>query len=279
MTAPTVVPTLELPAGVLIPQIGFGLFKVDPGQAQRVTEQALEAGYRHLDTATVYGNEKEVGRAIRACGLSRDDLFITTKVWNSDQGTTATRGAFERSRDAIGLEVLDLYLIHWPVPMQGLYAQTWMVLEELLAEDAVRAIGVSNFLVEQLDRLAELGLTRPAVNQIEVHPTNQERALIAECHRRGIAIEAYSPLARGAAVRLEAVEAIAAHHGRTVAQVILRWHLQHRRIVLPKTVTPTRMRENLDVLDFALTADECATLDALESGQRIGADPLTFTGS
>lgn len=277
MTTETM-PEIEIAPGVRIPQIGFGLFKVDPGEAQRVTEEALVAGYRHLDAATVYRNEKEVGAAIAASGIARDELFVTTKVWNDAHGLELTRDAFERSREALGLDTIDLYLVHWPVPTRDRYREAWQALQQIHAEGGARAIGVSNFLVEHLDAILADGGIRPAVNQIEVHPTNQERALTVYCLERGIAIEAYSPLARGRAVDLAPVERIAENHGRTIPQIILAWHLQAGRVVLPKTVTPARMHENLDILDIRLSPDDVAAIDALDAGDRIGADPRRFEG-
>jgi len=277
MTTETM-PEIEIAPGVRIPQIGFGLFKVDPGEAQRVTEEALVAGYRHLDAATVYRNEKEVGAAIAASGIPRDELFVTTKVWNDAHGLELTRDAFERSRKALGLDTIDLYLVHWPVPTRDRYREAWQALQQIHAEGGARAIGVSNFLVEHLDAILADGGIRPAVNQIEVHPTNQERALTVYCLERGIAIEAYSPLARGRAVDLAPVERIAENHGRTIPQIILAWHLQAGRVVLPKTVTPARMHENLDILDIRLSPDDVAAIDALDAGDRIGADPRRFEG-
>jgi 2,5-diketo-D-gluconate reductase A len=277
MTTPSI-PQLEIAPGVRIPQIGFGLFKVDPSEAQRVTEEAIAAGYRHIDTATIYRNEAAVGAALAASGLPRDEFFLTTKVWNDAHGAVETRDAFERSRDALGVETVDLYLVHWPVPTRGRYVAAWEALQKIHADGHARAIGVSNFLVEHLEAIREVGGVEPAVDQIEVHPTNQDRDLIAHCGARGIAVQAYSPLARGRAVDLPEVAAIAERHGRSIPQVILRWHLQSGRVVLPKTVTPSRMRENLDVTDFELTAQEVRAFDALDRGERIGADPRSFVG-
>ncbi|GAA2175974.1 aldo/keto reductase [Agrococcus versicolor] len=272
------IPTLTMADGRPIPQIGFGLFKVDPAEAQRITEDALEVGYRHLDTATAYGNEAAVGAAIAASGIARDELFVTTKVWNDAHGRTATRAAFERSCERLGIETIDLYLIHWPVPTRDLYRETWQELLAIAADGGARSVGVSNFLVEHLDAIARDGGARPAVNQIEVHPTNQDRSLVEACADRDILVEAYSPLARGAALDHPGLGRIAAAHERTISQVILRWHLQHDRVVLPKTTRRERMRENLDVLDFALDAQQVAAIDDLDEGARIGADPRTFTG-
>lgn len=274
----TPMPAVEIAPGVMIPQIGFGLFKVDPDEAQRVTEQALEAGYRHLDTAAVYRNERAVGAAIVASGIPRDEIFVTTKVWNDAHGTTATHDAFARSLDLLQLDAVDLLLVHWPVPTRGQYRQAWGALQRIHAEGGARAIGLSNFLVDHLENVLADGGVRPAVNQIEVHPTNHETELAAFCTSQGISIEAYSPLARGRATDLPAVAAIAQRLGRSIPQVILSWHLHHGRIVLPKTVTPARMRENLDVLDIALSDGDLAVFEGLDFGDRIGADPRTFEG-
>jgi 2,5-diketo-D-gluconate reductase A len=272
------IPAIQITDTVAIPQLGFGVFKVTTDDAQRVVEDALAAGYRHLDTATAYRNEKEVGRAIAASGLRPDELFVTTKLWNSDQGKAATHAAFERSLDELGLERVDLYLIHWPVPPYGLYRETWTALQEIEATGRARAIGVSNFVQSHLEEILADGGVAPAVNQIELHPLNQDRELVEFCRAKGIAIEAYSPLARGTIVEHDGLGAIAAAHGKSVPQVILRWHLAHGNIVIPKTVTPERMAANIDVFDFELSADEIATIDALDQRDRIGADPLTFTG-
>ncbi|MCM3501172.1 aldo/keto reductase [Microbacterium sp. P26] len=243
-----------------------------------MTEQALEAGYRHLDTAAVYRNERAVGAAIVASGIPRDEIFVTTKVWNDAHGSTATRDAFARSLDLLQLDVVDLLLIHWPVPTRGLYRQAWGALQRIHDEGGARAIGVSNFLIDHLEHVLADGGVRPAVNQIEVHPANHEAELAAFCASHGIAIEAYSPLARGRATDLPAVAVVAERLGRSIPQVILAWHLHSGRIVLPKTVTPARMRENLDVLDIVLSGEDMAVFDGLDSADRIGADPRTFEG-
>jgi 2,5-diketo-D-gluconate reductase A len=269
------IPTVTIADGVDVPQIGFGLWKVLE-DTQKVVEDALEVGYRHLDTAAVYGNEREVGAAIAASGIDRSELFVTTKVWNSDQGRTVE--AFEESLDKLGLDHVDLYLVHWPVPTQGLFLQAWSDLEKLHADGRARAIGVSNFLVEHLEELARNSTVKPAVNQIEVHPQNSETALRRYCAEQGIAVQAYSPFARGELVADPALAEIAAVHGVSIPQVILRWHVQLGNVPLPKTVTRSRMEQNLDVFGFALTDEQMAYVDGLDQGRRIGADPRTFTG-
>jgi len=261
--------------GVDVPQIGFGLWKV-VDDTQKVVEDALEVGYRHLDTAAIYGNEREVGAGIAASGIDRSELFVTTKLWNSAQGRATE--AFEESLDELGLEYVDLYLVHWPVPTQGLFLDAWAELEKIHASGRARAIGVSNFLVEHLEELAKHSSVTPAVNQIEVHPQNSETALRRYCAEQGIAIQAYSPFARGELVDDPALAQIAEAHRATIPQVILRWHVQHGLIPLPKTVTRSRMEQNLDVFGFSLSDDQMAYVDGLDQGRRIGADPRTFTG-
>lgn len=274
--APTQVPHLQLDDAVTIPQVGFGTFQIPPEDTQRAVEEALGIGYRHIDTAAAYYNEAGVGAAIRATGLE-GQVFVTTKLRNADQGREAALEAFEASRRALGLEVIDLYLIHWPVPSGDLYVETWRSLVELADQGAVRAIGVSNFLPEHLERLVvETGVT-PAVDQVEVHPTFSQPEVRAACLRRGIAVEAYSPLGQGADLGDPTVVAIADRLGVTPAQVVLRWHVQSGRIVIPKSVHPDRMRHNLDVTGFELTHDDLAAIDGLDSPDaRIGGDPATF---
>ncbi|MBM9461771.1 aldo/keto reductase [Nocardioides sp. zg-536] len=276
MTNPTI-PTVTLNNGVTMPQLGFGVFQVPDEETEAAVSAALEAGYRSIDTATIYGNERSVGRAIAASGVPREELFLTTKLWNSDHERAVE--AYDASVERLGMEA-DLYLIHWPTPGRDLYLRAWEGLERLYADKRVRAIGVSNFLPEHLDRVVSQRGIVPAVNQIEVHPLLQQRDIQAADTRLGVATEAWSPLAKGGALLAEeAVTAIAERLGRTPAQVVIRWHLQQDRIVIPKTVTPARMAENLDVFDFDLTADDLAALDALEDGTRTGPDPATFNGA
>ena len=271
------VPTLELNNGVTIPQLGFGVFLVPPGGTEASVTTALEAGYRHIDTARLYDNEGEVGAAIARSGLARDELFVTTKVWNSDQGRDATLRAFDGSLSRLGLDRVDLYLIHWPVPSADRYVETWRALEEIAADGRARAIGVSNFQPAHLERLVRETGTVPAVNQVELHPHLAQPELRAFHAEHGIVTEAWSPLARGGAVLADAtVAGIAAAHGRTPAQVILRWHLQLGNVVIPKSVTPSRIAENIAVFDFTLTDDEVRAISALDRGERIGPDPDEF---
>jgi 2,5-diketo-D-gluconate reductase A len=269
-------PVITLNNGVTIPQIGFGVFQIPEAETAAAVTSALEAGYRSIDTAAIYRNESGVGAALKAAGLPRDELFVTTKVWNNDQGYDETLRAFDASIARLGLDRLDLYLIHWPTPKRGRYPDTWRALEKLLADGRVRAIGVSNFLPEHLRAVAALGGTVPAVNQIEVHPALQQRDAQEAGAELGVATEAWSPLAQAAVLSDPAVLRIATDHDRTPAQVVLRWHVQQGRIVIPKSVTPSRIRENLRIFDFELTAGELAAIDALESDGRTGPHPDHF---
>jgi len=262
---------LKLNNGVTIPQLGFGVFQVPPEDTQRIVEDALAAGYRHIDTAAAYRNEAGVGAAIAASGIPREELFITTKLRNGEQGRA--QEAFQLSRKALGLDYVDLYLIHWPVPSQGLYVQAWKEMERLYENKQIRAIGVSNFLSEHLDTLLEAAETVPAVNQIEVHPSYQQAELAAKCRSLGIAVEAYSPLGQGGDLNGNAVTAVAQAHNASPAQVILAWHLAAGTIVIPKSADPTRLRENFAATSLKLSNDELASITALESGARIGSDP------
>jgi len=266
--------TVDLGAGVAMPALGFGVFQVPADDTQRAVEAALAAGYRHIDTAAAYQNEAGVGAGIRASGLPRDEVFVTTKLRNGEQGRDEARAAFGRSLEALGLDRVDLYLIHWPSPARGLYVETWDTLIALREEGLARAIGVSNFLPEHLAALDPSGVA-PAVNQIELHPTFQQPATAAASRERGIAVEAYSPLGQGGDLGAGAVTAAAAAHGATPAQAVLAWHLQRGRVVIPKTVNPERMRENLAATGLALDEAELAAIDALDTPHRIGADPAT----
>ncbi|QCP00514.1 aldo/keto reductase [Arthrobacter sp. 24S4-2] len=264
-------PQLTLNNGVQIPQLGFGVFQVPPEETQRIVEDALEAGYRHIDTAAAYRNEAGVGAAIAASGIPREEIFITTKLRNGEQGTA--HEAFQNSRKALGVEFVDLYLIHWPVPSQGLFTEAWKAMEKLYANSQVRAIGVSNFLPEHLDTLLPEAEVVPAVNQFEIHPTFQQQELAAKCRDLGIAVEAYSPLGQGADLNAAAVKALAAKYGATPAQVVLAWHLAQGTIVIPKSADSKRMRENLGAVAVGLSPAELTEITALESGARAGADP------
>jgi 2,5-diketo-D-gluconate reductase A len=270
------IPSLTLHDGVEIPQLGFGVFQVPPEDTQEVVEQALDAGYRHIDTAGAYRNEKGVGAAIAASELAREDLFVTTKLWNSEQGFDSTLAAFEASLGRLGFEYVDLYLIHWPVPSEGRFVDTWRAFERIHGEGRARTIGVSNFRVEDLGRLEAETEVRPTVNQIELHPRLQQAELRAWHADHGVVTEAWSPLAQGELLDDETIAAIAERHGKTPAQAVLRWHLQLGNVVFPKSVTPERIRENIEIFDFELSDAEMAEFERLDRGERIGPDPGTF---
>ncbi|MFH8363099.1 aldo/keto reductase [Streptomyces anulatus] len=270
------VPTVTLNNGVTIPQLGFGVFQVPDDETTAAVSAALEAGYRSIDTAAIYGNEVGVGRALAASGIPREELFVTTKLWNADQGYDATLAAFDASLAKLGLDHVDLYLIHWPTPAHDLYPESWRALEKLVADGRIRAAGVSNFQPAHLRRLLETGTLVPAVNQIELHPGLQQAELRAIHAEHGIATEAWSPLAQGALLTEEALVSIAERHGKSPAQVVLRWHLQLGNVVIPKSVTPERIRQNIDVFDFALSAADMDAVAALDRGMRTGPDPDTL---
>jgi 2,5-diketo-D-gluconate reductase A len=268
--------TITLNDGVAIPQLGFGVFQVPPEDTERAVAEALEAGYRHIDTAAAYQNEAGVGRAVAASGLARDDLFVTTKLWNSDQGHDQAIQAFAASAERLRLDTIDLYLIHWPVPMADRYVDSFRALAELQADGRIRSIGVSNFQEAHLRRVVdEVGVT-PSVNQVELHPYLQQADLRAVHEELGIATEAWSPLAQGAVLDDPAITAIARAHDRMPAQVVLRWHLQLGNVVIPKSVTPARIRENFALADFELGADELDVIAGLDRGERTGPDPDVF---
>jgi 2,5-diketo-D-gluconate reductase A len=270
------VPTIKLNNGVEIPQLGFGVFQVPDEETTAAVTAALEAGYRSIDTAAAYRNERGVGEAVKASGIERDELFITTKLWNADQGYDNTLRAFDKSMAQLGLEQLDLYLIHWPVPKADRFVETWKAFEQLHSDGRIRAIGVSNFQPTHLRRLLDEGLTLPAVNQIELHPALQQATLRAFHTEHGIATEAWSPLAQGEVLDAPEITKAAEKHGKSPAQVVLRWHLQLGNVVIPKSVTPKRIKENIEVFDFELDGDDLAAIATLERGHRTGPDPDTF---
>jgi 2,5-diketo-D-gluconate reductase A len=270
------VPTVALRDGVEIPQLGFGVFQVAPEDTQETVEEALATGYRHIDTAAAYRNEAGVGAALAATGLPRDEVFVTTKLWNSQQGYDPTLAAFDKSLGRLGLEYVDLYLIHWPVPSADRYLDTWRAFERIREEGRSRSIGVSNFRTEDLERLEAEAETQPTVNQIELHPHLQQTELRAWHAEHGVVTEAWSPLAQGELLDDETVETVAAHHHRTPAQTILRWHLQLGNVVIPKSVTPERLRENFEIFDFELSEDDMAAIARLDAGERTGPNPAEF---
>lgn len=267
--------SIPLNSGSSIPQLGFGVFKVDPDDTQRVVEDALAAGYRHIDTATGYNNEREVGAAIRASGIDRDELFLTTKLRNDHHKSGDVEEAFGRSLEALGVDFLDLYLIHWPMPDNDRYIQTWKTFETFFAEGRARAIGVSNFLVEHLTRLLAETDVVPAVNQVELHPIFQQRELRAFHERHGIVTEAWGPLGQGKyeLFTLPPIQEAAAAHAVTPAQVVLRWHLQTGTVVIPKTTSASRMAENIALFGFELSDAEMQRIDALDENRRVGGHP------
>jgi diketogulonate reductase-like aldo/keto reductase len=266
-------PTVKLNNDVIMPQLGLGVYKAHEGsEAHDAVKVALEAGYRAIDTASLYGNEHSVGRAVAESGLDRKDVFITTKVWNADQGYLSTLRAFETSLHRLDMDYVDLYLVHWAVPKK--YKQTWKALEYLYDQKVVRAIGVSNFQPHHLDDLLTDANVVPAVNQVELHPMLIQSELRAYCADKGIAVESWSPLMHGGEV-LEnaAILRLAQKHSKTPAQVVLRWHIQHGLIVIPKSTTPERIRENIDLFDFELDDEDMRTIDSLDVGKRVGPDP------
>ena len=274
MNAAAGIPSVTLNNGVEVPQVGLGVFQMPGNDTQACVETAFELGYRHIDTAAAYYNEEGVGAAVRASGLPREEIFVTTKLRNGDQGYESALRAFENSRQALGLDVVDLYLIHWPVPSRDLYVETWRALEKLLADGEVRAIGVSNFLPEPVDRLVSQSDVVPAVNQVEIHPTFRQPATVERSRAHGIVSEAYSPLGRGADLEAPTVVRIANELGVTPSQVVLRWHLQHGVIMIPKSVDPERMATNIDLFSFSLGEAQISGINALHTPDgRLGTDP------
>jgi len=271
------VPNIDLTTDVAIPQLGFGVFQVPPAETKEAVATALRVGYRSIDTAAVYGNERQVGEAIAESGIARDELFITTKLWNSEQGYDTTLAAFDASMEKLGLEQLDLYLIHWPVPERDHYLDTWRAFEKLHADGRVRAIGVSNFTEEHLQRLMDSADVKPAINQVELHPRFQQSKLRAFHAEHAIATEAWGPLGQGTLLDHPVLSKIAEKHGRSTAQVMIRWHLQIGNVVIPKSVTPARIEQNFAVFDFELDGEDLDAIASLDDENgRIGPDPTTF---
>ncbi|MDK1472101.1 aldo/keto reductase [Streptomyces sp. 549] len=271
------VPNITLNNGVAMPQLGFGVWQVPDDEATAAVGQAIEAGYRSIDTASIYGNETGTGKAVAESGLPREELFVTTKLWNDDQGYDSTLRAFDASLGRLGLEYVDLYLIHWPLPTQDRFVDTWRAFERLYADGRVKAIGVSNFQPAHLQRLLDETSVVPALNQVELHPQLQQDQLRTFHSAHGIATEAWSPLGQGKDILTDPqVTAVAEKHGRTPAQVILRWHLQLGNVVIPKSVTPSRIKENIDVFGFELDTTDLSALSSLNTGTRLGPDPDTM---
>lgn len=271
MNAP--IPAIALNDGRSIPQLGLGTYKMPPPETADHVAAALELGYRHVDTASLYRNEEGVGEGLRRSGLDRDEVFITTKVWHDRLGYDETLRAFDESLERLGLEEVDLYLIHWPAPARDLYVETWDALQLLRDEGRARSIGVANFKIAHLQRLIDETEVVPAVNQVELHPAFQQPELRDFHDAHGIVTECWAPLQRGAACDVPVIERIAAKHGRTPAQIALRWHLEIGAVAIPKTVHPDRMRENLGAGGFALDDDDLAALAGVDCGERTGRDP------
>jgi 2,5-diketo-D-gluconate reductase A len=271
------VPTITLNTGAAMPQLGFGVWQIPDEETVSAVGTAIEAGYRSIDTAAAYGNEEGVGKAIASCGVPREELFVTTKLWNGDQGHDAALRAFDLSLDKLGLDYVDLYLIHWPLPAKDAYVETWKALEKVHGEGRARAIGVSNFQIAHLRRLLEETDVVPALNQIELHPYLQQEELRAFHAEHGIATEAWSPLAQGGGLlKDETITRLASEYDRTPAQIVLRWHLQLGNVVIPKSATPSRIRENIEVFDFELSDDDMAAIARSNRDERTGPDPDTF---
>jgi diketogulonate reductase-like aldo/keto reductase len=270
------IPAISLRGGSQIPQLGFGVFQVPPGETEEVVAKALSTGYRHLDTAAAYRNEGPVGQAVRASGLDRGEVFLTTKCFNDDQGHEEARRAFHASLERLEMEYVDLYLIHWPVPAHDRYVETWKAFIELRDEGLIRAIGVSNFQPAHLERLIKETGETPAINQVELHPYFQQQGLRHEHEELGIITDAWSPLAQGLVLEDPAIVEIAEAHSRTAGQVVIRWHLQLGNVVIPKSVTAERIEQNFEVFDFELSDEEMQAIERLDAGRRTGPDPDTF---
>ncbi|WP_308295461.1 aldo/keto reductase [Streptomyces sp. PSAA01] len=273
------VPFITLNNGVRMPQLGFGVWQIPDDEAQIAVRTALDAGYRSIDTAAIYGNEEGTGKGLAASGIARDELFVTTKLQNADQGYDSTLRAFDASLTRLGLEYVDLYLIHWPLPGVDKYVDTWKAFEKIYSEGRAKAIGLSNFHAAHTQRLLSETSIIPVIDQIELHPQLQQAELRAFNARHDIATEAWSPLGQGKGLLEDPkLAAIARKHGKSPAQVVLRWHLDLGNVVIPKSVTPSRIQENIDVFDFQLDSEDLSAIDSLETGNRLGFDPETFNG-
>lgn len=271
-------PYVTLNNGIEMPQIGLGVWQATDGeQVETAVSAALKAGYRLIDTAAVYGNEKGVGRAIKASGIPRDEIFVTTKLWNADQGYSSTLDAFAKSLTRLDLDYVDLYLIHWPVPAANKYIETWRAFEKIFTDGLARSIGVSNFKPDHLLNLLEHTEIVPAVNQIELHPQFPQHGTRELCKQYDVAVESYSPLgsSKGQILTDQRITDIATKHNKTPAQIIIRWHIQQDLIVIPKSVSPDRIEQNIDVFDFSLDDEDMQMIATLDTGERIGSDPDT----
>jgi 2,5-diketo-D-gluconate reductase A len=269
-------PSITLNDGNSIPQVGLGVWQTPPEDTERAVATALDAGYRHIDTAAAYDNEREVGRGIANSDVGREDVFLTTKLWNADQGYDSTLAAFDASMDRLGVDYLDLYLIHWPLPAKNAFVDTFKAFAHLRDQGRIRSIGVSNFEPEHLRILVDGTGIVPAVNQVELHPLLQQQELREMHAQLGIATEAWSPLGQGSLLANPTVTAVAEAHGKTAAQVLIRWHIQLGNIVIPKSVTPERIVSNFDVFEFELSERDMASISSLRDGTRLGPDPRTF---
>ncbi|HEX9336413.1 MAG TPA: aldo/keto reductase [Pseudonocardiaceae bacterium] len=271
-------PHITLRNGVTMPQFGLGVFQVPANHTAAVVQAALDAGYRLIDTAQMYGNERQVGEGIARSDVPREDVFVTTKLANDLHGYDGAIAALDESLNQLGTDYVDLYLIHWPWPQQGRYLETWQAFEKVAADGRARAIGVSNFQPQHLDRLAADSNTVPAVNQIELHPAFQQAELRTYHATHGIATEAWSPIAQGKVLGEPVITELAERHGRSPAQIVLRWHIQLGNIVFPKSATPSRIAENIDIFDFALSDADMTAIGRLDRGMRTGPDPARFPG-
>ncbi len=267
--------TTILNNGIKMPWLGFGVYKLsDGGEVETAIHQAFEAGYRSIDTASIYGNERGVGKAIRDSGIPREEIFLTTKVWNSDLRAHRSLEAFEESLERLGADYVDLYLIHWPV--EGGYLDAWRALEKIYESGRARAIGLSNFMIPHLEDILKMCSVRPAVNQVEFHPWLVQPELLKFCREQQIQLEAWSPLIQGKVTEIEAIKTIAEKYGKSPAQIVLRWNLQHEVVTIPKSSKSHRIRENAQLFDFTLSPEDMSTLDALDQGKRVGPDPFDF---